>query len=94
MEKSTGDKFSPCLTPHILPKKGDNSLYTDTHDFMFEYKFYMTRKNLPLMLVPKSLLRSPTRQTESNALEKSTNEQNKFFLLNFKYLIRQCKTKM
>ena len=79
MEKSKGDKFSPCLSPIWLAKKQDFELLRVTHDLIFWYRLYITRKNFLLISTLSNFFQSPIRQTLSKAFEKSTNVQYNFF---------------
>ena len=74
-----GDKFLPSLTPRKLEKKEDCSPLYETQGFVPLYILKIILKVFPLILLANTFFHNPTRQTESNALLKSINEQKSFF---------------
>jgi hypothetical protein len=94
IEKSNGDKFSPCLTPALQGKYSEEELFEITHDFMFWYIVLMRVKKRPSIPTFINLCQRPVRQTLSKAFEKSIKAQYSFFLFCFKISDNMCKTKI
>ena len=77
--KQKGDQFSPCLTPTSHAKKSEKSFPWVIHDLILLYIFRIILKHFPSIQLSSNFCERPALQTVSNALLKSTKQQQSFF---------------
>ena len=86
---NTGDKFSPRLTSRKLEKKEDCPPLYATQDFIPVYMLKINLKHLPLVIFASIFFHSPTRQTESNAINEVRKRTEKLLFLCFSNFCRR-----
>ena len=77
-ENRKGYTFSPCLTPTSQAKKSENAFPWVIRDLILLCIFRIILKHFPSIQLSNNVCHRPALQTVSNALLKSSKQQQKF----------------